>query len=106
MLLPEIRLFLTLLLKDCVAFYKARVKGVSSAYINFILNSSRTSTTYYSESAVNVTSEIDVTGDITLLTGSLKQANVTCTVLNEEQVALAQNFTVYYEKDGSLSPEE
>jgi hypothetical protein len=81
-------------------------KGVTSAYVNFILNSSGTSATYYSEYAVNITSEIDVTGVYTLLTGSLKQANVTCTVLNGGKPALAQNFTVYYEKDGLLSPEE
>jgi len=81
-------------------------KGVSSSYVNFILNSSGTSATYYSEYAVNITSEIDVTGEYTLLNGSLKQATVTCTVFNEGQPALARNFTVYYEQDGMLSPEE
>jgi hypothetical protein len=81
-------------------------KGATSAYVNFILNSSGTSATYYAEYAVNIISEIDVTGVYTLLTGSLKQANVTCTVLNEDKPALAQNFTVYYEQDGLLSPEE
>jgi hypothetical protein len=70
------------------------------------LNSSGTSATYYSEYAINVTSEIDVSGDYTLLTGSQKQVNVTCTLLNEGKPAQAQNFTVYYERDGSLSPEE
>ena len=40
------------------------------------------------------------------LTGSLKQVNVTCNVLNEGKPALTQNFTVYYEQDGSLSTEE
>ncbi len=81
-------------------------KGVSSAYVNFILNSSGTSATYYSEYAVNITSALDVSGVYTALNGSLKQVAVTCTVHNEGKPALAQNFTVYYEQDGSLSPEE
>jgi len=81
-------------------------RGVSGAYVNLVLNSSGTSAAYYSEYVINVTSEIDVNGFYTLLTGSLKQVNVTCNVLNEGKPALAQNFTVYYEQDGSLSTEE
>jgi len=81
-------------------------RGASGAYVNFVLNSSGTSATYYSEYAINVTSEIDLNGYYTLLTGSLKQVNVICNVLNEGKPALAQNFTVYYEQDGSLSLEE
>jgi hypothetical protein len=80
--------------------------GISSAYVNLVLNASGTSATHYSEYAVNVTSEIEVNGDYALLTGSLKQVNLTCNVFNEGKPALAQNFTVYYEQDGSLSPEE
>ena len=80
--------------------------GVSSAYVNLALNSSGTSATYYSEHAINVTSELTVNGIYTPLTGSLKQVNLTCNVLNEGKPAPAQNFTVYYEQDGSLSPEE
>ena len=81
-------------------------KGVSSVYVNLALNSSGTSATYYSEYAVNVTSELNVNGVYTPLTGALKQVNLTCNVLNEGKPASAQNFTVYYEQDGSLSPEE
>jgi hypothetical protein len=81
-------------------------RGISSAYVNFVLNSSGTSAIYYSEHAINVTSEIDVNGHYTLLTGSQKQVDLTCNILNEGKPALAQNFTVYYEQDGSLSPEE
>ena len=80
--------------------------GISSAYVNLVLNSSGTAAAYYSEYAVNVTSEIEVDGYYTALTGSLKQVNLTCNILNEGKPALAQNFTVYYEQDGSLSPEE
>jgi hypothetical protein len=81
-------------------------RGISSACINLVLNSSGTSATYYSEYAINVTSEINVNGYYTLLTGSQKQVNLTCNILNEGKPALAQNFTVYYEQDGSLAPEE
>jgi hypothetical protein len=81
-------------------------RGISSAYVNLVLNSSGTAVAYYSEYAVNVTSEINVDGYYTTLTGSLKQVNLTCNILNEGKPALAQNFTVYYEQDGSLSPEE
>ena len=81
-------------------------RGISSAYVNLALNSSGTSAIHYSEYAINVTSEIEVNGYYTLLMGSLKQVNLTCNILNEGKPALAQNFTVYYEQDGSLSPEE
>ncbi|MBN1358804.1 hypothetical protein JW988_08565 [Candidatus Bathyarchaeota archaeon] len=81
-------------------------RGTSSAYVNLVLNASGTSATYYSEYAVNVTSEIEVNGYYAVLTGPLKQVNLTCDILNEGKPALAQNFTVYYEQDGSLSTEE
>jgi hypothetical protein len=81
-------------------------RGISSACVNLALSASGTTSTYYSTYAVNVTSEVDVNGHYTPLTGSQKQVNLTCSVLNEGKPALAQNFTVYYEQDGSLSPEE
>ena len=86
--------------------WDASGRGISSAYVNLVLNASGTSATYYSEYVVNVTSEIEVNGYYEVLTGSTKQVNLTCNVLNEGKPALAQNFTVYYEQDGSLSPEE
>ncbi len=81
-------------------------EGVSSVYVNFTLNSSGVSANYYSEYAVNLTSNLAIKGYYTLLTGASKQVNVTCTIYNEGKPALAQNFTVYYEYDGSLSTEE
>ena len=81
-------------------------RGVSSAYVNLVLNSSGTSVNYYTEYAINVTSEINVKGQYSLFNGSLRQVDLTCMILNEGKPALAQNFTVYYEQDGSLSPEE
>jgi len=86
--------------------WDASGRGISSAYVNLVLNASGTAATYYSEYTVNVTSEIEVNGYYTVLTGSMRQVNVTCNVLNEGKPALAQNFTVYYEQDGSLSPAE
>lgn len=84
----------------------AEGRGVSGAYVNVYLNSTGTSATYHSEYAVNLTSELKVSGFYTLLTGSLKQVNLTCSLFNEGKPALAQNFTVFYEQDGSLSTEE
>jgi hypothetical protein len=81
-------------------------RGITSAYVNLYLNSTGTSATSNSEYAVNLTSELNVSGFYTLLTGSLKQVNVTCSLFNEAKPALAQNFTIYYEQDGSLSTEE
>jgi len=80
--------------------------GLSSAYVDFSLLSSDISTGYFSEFFVNVTSKIVVTGEYVLLEGTEKQVNVTCTFYNEDSYALAKNFTVYYEYDGLLSPEE
>ena len=45
-------------------------------------------------------------GQYSLVNGSLRQVDLTCNILNEGKPALAQNFTVYYEQDGSLSTEE
>jgi hypothetical protein len=80
--------------------------GVSSGYVSFAFNSSSLSTSYYSEYSVNVTSAIAISGYYTPLNGSLKQTEVTFKVSNEGKPALAQNFSVYYETDGSLSTEE
>jgi hypothetical protein len=80
--------------------------GVSSAYVNFAWNSSGTSSVYYSAYAINVTTDISMTGVYTRLSGAQKQANVTVNLLNEGKPALARNFTVYYEYDGSTWPSE
>jgi hypothetical protein len=81
-------------------------RGVSGAYVNMFLNSSGTSATCYSEYAINVTSELIINGQYSLLNESQRQVNLTCKILNEGEPALAQNFTAYYEQDGSLSTEE
>lgn len=81
-------------------------EGVTSAYLNFALNSSGVSKTYYSDYVVNLTSNIALTGYYSPLTGSDKQVNVTCTLYNENKPAMAQNFAIYYEYNGSLATEE
>ena len=81
-------------------------RGVSSAYVAFYLNSTGTSATCRSEYAVNLTSELNLSGIYTPLNGSEKQVNVTFSVFNEGNPALAQNFTAYFEQDGSLATEE
>jgi hypothetical protein len=86
--------------------WSAEGRGVSSAYVNVYLNSTGTSATCRSEYALNLTSELKVSGVYTLLTGSIKQVNLTCSLFNEGKAALAQNFTALYEQDGSPSTEE
>lgn len=81
-------------------------EGISSAYVDFALNCSGLSSTTSSEYSVNITSAISIAGQYTTVNGSLKQTNVICNLLNEGKPALARNFTVYYEDDGSLVTEE
>jgi hypothetical protein len=81
-------------------------RGVSSAYVNVYLNSTGTSATCRSEYTVILTSELNLSGFYTPLNGSEKQVNLTFSVFNEGKPALGQNFTAYFEQDGSLSTEE
>ncbi|MCX8153500.1 MAG: hypothetical protein N3E52_03595 [Candidatus Bathyarchaeota archaeon] len=85
--------------------WTANGKGISSAYVNFRINASGLSIDYSEVYSVNVTSEVYISGAWTQQ-NNLKVATVTCTVLNEGKPALAQNFTIYFEKDGSLIQEE
>jgi hypothetical protein len=80
--------------------------GVSSACVSFAFASSGSSATNELESVVNVASEVHLSGSYLLLEGSSKQVNLTVNVLNEGKPALAGDFTVYFELDGSLSPED
>jgi hypothetical protein len=80
--------------------------GISSAYVGIVLNASGPSATQYSQFAVNVTTNIVVSGDYVKLNGTSKQVNVTFTLSNEDKQALAESFTVYYEYNGSLLTEE
>ena len=74
-------------------------QGISSAYADFTFNSSAPSTTSNLEYAVNVTSEVDLSGSYLQLNNTTKQANLTVNLLNEGKPALAQNFTFCYQND-------
>lgn len=74
-------------------------QGISSAYADCTFNSSAPSTTSNLEYAVNVTSEVDLSGSYQQLNNTTKQANLTVYLLNEGKPALAQNFTFCYQND-------
>ena len=75
--------------------------GVSSAYANFTLAFTSTTSNVQMEHVTNVTTRINVEGVYTKLGGASKQVNVTCKIFNEENAALANNVTLYYEYDGN-----
>ncbi len=78
-------------------------KGVASVYSSFDLISSSLSGSSELQFTVNVTSAVNYTGTSLRLTGNTKQVNLTVNVQNEGVAALAQNFTVYLDYDGSSS---
>jgi hypothetical protein len=78
-------------------------QGISSAYATFVLTSLASSTNSNLEYNVNVTLEVDLTGNYQQLNGNLTQVNLTIKVLNEGEPALAQNFAFYFMYTGSSS---
>ena len=80
--------------------------GVSSILADFALNCTGISKNQYAQHTVNVTSAVSLSGQYTPLNGSSKQTEATVSILNEGKPALAKNFTVYYENDGSLLTEQ
>ena len=76
--------------------------GISSAYANFTLIFTKTEADIQLEHAINVTTVLEVEGIYNKLGGTLKQVNVSCNVFNEEEAALANNITLYYDFDGDL----
>ena len=76
--------------------------GVSSAYANFTLVFTGTTSETQMEHAINVTTELEVEGSYVKLAGTNKQVSVTCTIFNEGETALANNITLYYDFDGDL----
>ncbi|HUK85352.1 MAG TPA: hypothetical protein VLU95_05790 [Candidatus Acidoferrum sp.] len=70
--------------------------GISSACVSFAFNSSGLSTASNLEYNSNITTEVNLTGNYSQLNDTLAQANLTINVLNEDQPALAQNFTFYF----------
>jgi hypothetical protein len=80
--------------------------GISSAYASLVFVSSASSASSELEYTANVTSEIYVQGSYSMLEGTAKQVNLTVQVQNEGKPALAGNFTLYFEFDGSTSSED
>lgn len=79
--------------------------GVTSACINYCIDSSETSSTSHVERSINVTTDITINGNYTRGAGTTKYVNLTCTISNDGLPSLAKDFSVYFEKDGSLVTE-
>jgi hypothetical protein len=75
--------------------------GVSSAYANFTLSVYSAASTVTTDYAVNITTTLAVNGFYTSLGDETKLVNLTCKIYNEDQAALAENITLFYENLGS-----
>jgi hypothetical protein len=79
--------------------------GVSGAYANFTLQLRDRGTDVDLRYAVNITTTLLIQGTYKGMLGDSKQVNVTCSLLNEGEPALAENFTLYYKNlDDWLTP--
>lgn len=76
-------------------------EGVSSACSNFTLKIYDTAENLTLNYAFNITTAVTISGYYTRLVGDEKQVNLICNVYNEEESALAKNFTIFYELVGS-----
>ena len=76
-------------------------QGISSACVTLNANSTGPSSTSTLEYAINITSQVNLSGSYLQLNGTLNQVNLTVNVLNEGKLALAQSFTFYYEDAAS-----
>lgn len=72
-------------------------QGISSAYITLEINSTAASTTSNLECSVNVTSEVNLSGNYIQLNSNRTQVSLTVNVQNEGAPALAQQFSFYIE---------
>lgn len=75
--------------------------GASSSCANFTAtvysNTGKTETGY----SLNVTSSVTVKGSYYVLSGNQKRVNMTITLLNEDQPAIARSITTYYDYLGN-----
>jgi len=72
--------------------------GISSADVNFVFNFSGPTATYYSEFETNVTTMLTLEGTYSS-NGAEKNVNVTCTVYNENEPALANDIAMLYQNE-------
>jgi len=82
----------------------ANGQGISSAYTTFTFVSFNPSATSNLEYAVNVTSAVNLSGKYQQLTETIKQVNLTITVVNEDKAALAQSFNFSYQSETDWIP--
>ncbi len=72
-------------------------RGVSSVYVGFAFNSSGFSTAAEMVYAVNVTSQVNLSGNAVQVNESCRQVNLAVSVFNEGAPALAQSFAFTYQ---------
>jgi hypothetical protein len=72
-------------------------RGISSAYVGFVLNYSASSSVSSLEYDLNLTSEINLSGKYLQINSTINQVDLIVNVLNEGKPALAQNFTFCFQ---------
>jgi hypothetical protein len=83
----------------CLA-WDADGTGISSAHANYTLFFTQTEADMQLEHETNITTRLDVNGIYTKLAGTNKQVTVVCKVFNENEPALANSISLYYDYDG------
>jgi hypothetical protein len=74
--------------------------GTSSSYVNFAINVSEPTDTYYSEYQTNITTALVLRSTYSN-TSTEKTVNVTCQMLNENEPALAKDISMFYQNETS-----
>ncbi len=77
--------------------------GVSSAYANSTLHFAEADSELELETVTNITTSLNIQGTYITLGNTDKQVDIICKVFNENEPALAQNISLYYEEDGNPS---
>jgi len=72
--------------------------GISGSYVNFVLNSSGPTETYYSEFSLNITTTLIMKSTYTS-NDAQKDINVTCEILNENEGALMRDIRLFYQNE-------
>lgn len=72
--------------------------GITSAYVDFVMNFSELSTQYDSEYSTNITTTLNIEGT-SAGSGNVKSVNVTCRMYNEGEPALANSIRLFYQNE-------
>ncbi len=81
--------------------------GIASAYVSFNYRLSGRETTINQDYFINITSAVIIQSTFQVVGGNDKRVNVTISVLNEMEPALAKQITISYERSGVwLIPDE